>query len=131
MNASGGDIFEKKKAGSEMTAIWVAAGGALGAVARYVAVGLFSFPLGTLTVNVLGSFLIGVAFVLLPKGGWSPFLITGVLGGFTTFSAFSLDTLKLIETGKLGPAFGYIAASVILSLAAAAIGVFLARGAVA
>ena len=110
-----------------MTYISVAVGGALGAVLRYMAAGLFAFPIGTLFVNVLGCFLIGMAFVVLPKGQWQFFLITGALGGFTTFSAFSLDTLKLVEMGKVMPAIGYVSASVVLSLLAVAIGFWLAR----
>jgi CrcB protein len=114
----------------------VALGGAIGASLRYLTnVGVIrlvgpGFPLATLIVNVLGSFLMGVMVVVLAKKGGNhlaPFLMTGILGGFTTFSAFSLDTLTLWERGQQGLAFGYICASVILSLAAITAGLFVAR----
>lgn len=113
----------------------VALGGALGAVARY-GVNLAGrrwpgFPVSTLTVNVLGSFLMGVLFVALAERGGmraAPFLMTGVLGGFTTFSAFSLDAVALYEGGQPGMAALYVAASVGLSLAALIAGLALARG---
>jgi len=86
-------------------------------------------PLGTLAVNLVGSFAIGVCFVLLgPREGWQLFLMTGILGGFTTFSAFSLDTLKLIEGGQIALAIAYVIGSLAVSLAAVALGAALARG---
>lgn len=107
----------------------VALGGALGSVLRYLLVAAVGAPLGTLAVNVLGSFAIGVLFVSLgARGGWNVFLMTGVLGGFTTFSAFSLDTLKLVEAGEILRALAYVVASVIVSLLAVALGAALARG---
>lgn len=111
--------------------ISVAVGGALGAVLRYVVGLAVAFPLGTLTVNVVGSFAIGVIWVWLAAKGlqhWLPLIMTGVLGGFTTFSAFSLDALRLVEDGRTAAAGGYIAASVVLSIAACAAGLWLARG---
>ncbi|MBE0414269.1 CrcB family protein [Yoonia sp.] len=111
--------------------IFVALGGAFGAVLRYV-VGLgVAFPFGTLAVNVIGSFLIGVAWVLLSARGlqhWAPFILTGVLGGFTTFSAFSLDALRLVEAERITAAGGYVLASVILSLGACFVGLWVAKG---
>ncbi|MEM1275926.1 MAG: fluoride efflux transporter CrcB [Pseudomonadota bacterium] len=117
----------------------VAAGGAIGSGLRFL-VGHWSlkllgpgFPWGTMAVNVIGSFAMGViAIVLLERvpGGfakWSPFIMTGILGGFTTFSAFSLDALLLIEKGKAGLALGYIAASVCLSIGALWAGFTLTR----
>jgi CrcB protein len=107
----------------------VAAGGALGSVARYLAgVGsgeLFGteFPWGTLIINVTGSFLIG-AFVGLFAAKWDLsqamriFLTVGVCGGFTTFSTFSLDTYYLIERGQTLASFAYMMASVALSVGA-------------
>ena len=95
-------------------------GGGVGAGARYL-VGLAApFPFGTLAVNILGSLAIGVIFALLgPKNHPAlPFLTTGVLGGFTTFSAFSLDTFRLVEKGQIGGAMTYVAATLVLSLAA-------------
>ncbi|MGE5641354.1 MAG: fluoride efflux transporter CrcB [Clostridia bacterium] len=107
----------------------IAAGGALGSVARYlVGVGAskafgLGFPWGTLIINIVGSFLIG-AFVELFALKWDlpqearVFLTVGICGGFTTFSTFSLDAYVLIERGDLGLAGAYIAASVVLSIAA-------------
>ena len=115
----------------------VALGGAVGAVARFVtvaaAVRLFgpAFPWGTLAVNVLGSFLMGALFVWLEARGlmrMAPLLMAGVLGGFTTFSAFSLDVLRLWEGGAPGAAAGYALASVGLSVGALVLGVWAMRG---
>lgn len=107
----------------------IALGGALGSVLRYLLVTAIAAPLGTLAVNVLGSLAIGVLFIWFgARDGWQLFLMTGVLGGFTTFSAFSLDTLKLIEAGQIPQAIAYAFGSVTLSLAAVALGAALARG---
>ena len=111
--------------------ISVAIGGALGAVMRYLVGLAVAFPLGTLTVNVLGSLAIGIVwahFTARGLHGWLPLVLTGFLGGFTTFSAFSLDTMRLIDDGRLGAAFMYIAASVLLSLGACALGLWLTKG---
>lgn len=105
----------------------VAIGGAIGAVLRYVTVASFGAPWAVLAVNVVGSFAMGVAFGVL-SARLSPFVMTGVLGGFTTFSAFSLDALKLWEAGQVGPAVLYVGGSVVLSLGAVALGAALARG---
>lgn len=105
----------------------VAFGGAIGSALRFLAVAAEGGPVATLIVNVVGSFAMGVAFALL-SARLSPLLMTGVLGGFTTFSAFSLDALKLLEAGQGVQAALYVAASVILSLAAVALGAALARG---
>ncbi|MFW2545229.1 fluoride efflux transporter CrcB [Primorskyibacter sp. 2E107] len=114
----------------------VALGGALGASARYL-IGLTAtrllgkgFPWGTLIVNVLGSFAMGVLVVVLvhlSANRYAPLLMTGLLGGFTTFSAFSLDAVTLYERGQVGLAAGYVLASVVLSLAALAAGLIIAR----
>lgn len=118
------------------TLIHVALGGALGASLRHLTnVGArhwlgTGFPYGTMIVNVLGSFLMGVLVVLLAqKGGTkaAPFLMTGVLGGFTTFSAFSLDAITLWERGQVMAAGAYVLLSVLLSLAALAAGLIVAR----
>lgn len=107
----------------------IAAGGAAGSVLRHLMVQAVGFPWGTLAVNVAGSFLIGLAFVALAGRGPGYLLVaTGVLGGFTTFSAFSLDTLRLVESGQAGMALAYVAGSLALSLAACAAAVMLARG---
>ncbi len=119
-----------------LTLSQVAFGGAIGACLRYLAnVGAMrvfgpGFPYATLTVNILGSFLMGVLVaVLTAKGGmrFAPFLMTGILGGFTTFSAFSLDAVTLWERGQLWLSAGYVGASVIFSLAALVAGLSLAR----
>jgi len=105
----------------------VALGGAIGSALRFGAVAAIGAPLGVLVVNVVGSFAMGMAFVLL-SARLSPLLMTGVLGGFTTFSAFSLDALKLWETGQGLMAAVYVGSSVLLSLVAVALGAGLARG---
>jgi len=108
------------------------AGGAIGSGLRYAANVLVVKALGlgvtwaTLFVNVAGSFAIGllVTYLLSRLGEPSAahvFLVTGILGGFTTFSAFSLDAVALIERGEIATAASYVAASVILSIAACAL----------
>ncbi|NRB04243.1 MAG: fluoride efflux transporter CrcB [Rhodobacteraceae bacterium] len=118
--------------------IYVALGGALGASLRYLTgvmmirlTGPTEFPLAILTVNVVGSFLMGVFVVAAAHRGLthlSPFVMTGVLGGFTTFSAFSLETMTLIERGQIGSAALYMLLSVGLSVLGLALGLILARG---
>lgn len=114
----------------------VALGGAVGAVLRYLtnagAKQAFGpgYPYGTLIVNIVGSFLMGFLVVYLARKGGNhlaPFLMTGVLGGFTTFSAFSLDTLTIWERGEPVSAFIYVAVSVLVSLAAIVAGLSVAR----
>ena len=125
-----------------MTALLqVALGGAVGAVLRYLTgigmIRLFgqgAFPLPILTVNILGSFLMGVFVVIAAHRGLthlSPLVMTGLLGGFTTFSAFSLEAVTLYERGDVGQAAAYVAASVVLSIAGLMLGLWLARGIVA
>ena len=117
----------------------VAIGGALGSVARYgvnVLAGRLvpGYPLGTLAVNVLGSLMMGLmAGIFAHRGGHhlAPLLMTGLLGGFTTFSAFSLDALTLWQRGEGVLATGYVLVSIFLSLAAVFAGLALARGAFA
>ncbi|TCM57422.1 camphor resistance protein CrcB [Rhizobium sp. PP-F2F-G48] len=116
----------------------VALGGAGGSVLRYLA-GIASvrlmgagFPWGTLFVNVTGSFLIGVlSEVVARRFGASPelrlFLVTGILGGYTTFSAFSLDAAMLAEQGQFGAAALYVALSLVLSGLAVVAGLALMR----
>lgn len=89
------------------------------------------FPLAIITVNVVGSFLMGVFVVAAAQKGLthlSPFVMTGVLGGFTTFSAFSLETVTLMERGQIGAAGLYVALSVGLSIAGLMAGLWMARG---
>ncbi len=120
------------------TYIAIAFGGALGAVSRYwlhSAVQRFNdsgFPLGTFAVNVLGSFLIGIFFVLLAEKAqiaeqWRPVIVVGFLGGLTTFSTFSLDALLLFEQGHYNTALFYIISSVALCLIAAFAGMQITR----
>jgi len=120
------------------TLFQVALGGAMGASARYL-VGLgavrvmgHGFPWGTLFVNVVGSLAMGALIVFLAhKDGarLAPLLVTGVLGGFTTFSAFSLDAVTLYERGQVGAAGVYVLVSVGVSIAALMAGMALMRGA--
>jgi len=116
----------------------VMAGGALGSAGRYLTgratISLLGpdWPWGTLIVNLLGGLLMGLLVGVLARvsapEGWRLFVAIGVLGGFTTFSSFSLDTVSMIERGALLPAFGYVAVSVIGSVAALFAGLSLARG---
>lgn len=115
----------------------VALGGAVGAVARFATVSGVArlagidFPFGTMAVNVLGSFVMGALWIWLDMQGLTrlaPLLMAGLLGGFTTFSAFSLDTLRLWESGAAWSAAGYAAGSVVLSIAALVAGATLIRG---
>ena len=119
----------------------VAVGGAVGASLRYLAgVGMVrvfgntGFPVAIITVNVVGSFLMGLFVVLAAHRGWthlSPLVMTGLLGGFTTFSAFSLEAVTLYERGAVGQAALYVAISVGASIAALVAGLWVARGLVA
>lgn len=118
---------------------WVALGGAIGSVLRWativLAAGRFGagFPWGTFAVNVVGSFLIGAVVEWSSRGalGVTPmvrlFVATGILGGFTTFSTFSMDTLTLLRDGEAPLALGYALGSVAVGLGAAYAGVLLAR----
>jgi fluoride exporter len=106
------------------TLIQVAFGGAIGSVLRVLTLQLVNAPIGTALVNVLGSFAMGGLFVAMRQ---SPLLMTGVLGGFTTFSAFSLDALKLYRDGQPTQALLYAAGSVLFSLAAVAFGAAVAQ----
>ena len=118
--------------------IAVAVGGALGAMARYVVSTLLfdaashRFPYATLTVNVLGSFIMGILFVVIVEKAVLPpemrsILMVGFLGAFTTFSTFSLDALGLWQNGDLLMALVYALGTVVLCLAAVAIAVWLTR----
>ncbi|KMW58038.1 CrcB protein [Candidatus Rhodobacter oscarellae] len=114
-----------------MAFFYVAFGGALGAVLRYSAGLMLRAPWGTFCVNVLGSLAIGVAFALLvtPRGEAAvyPFLVVGVLGGFTTYSSFSLDALRLVQSGQVGLAAGYVLGTTVLCLAAVTLGYLAGR----
>ncbi len=118
--------------------LWVALGGAVGSAGRLMvttaAARLFgpSFPWGTLAVNVAGSFAMGLVAVWVARhwGEWPGvrlLVMTGLLGGFTTFSAFSLDAVLLMERGQMGTAALYMSGSVALSIAALFAGLSAAR----
>ena len=120
------------------TYIAIAIGGAFGAISRYWVsesmekVNGTGFPLGTFTVNLLGSFLIGVLFIVFAEKleiaqQWKSLLIVGFLGAMTTFSAFSLDTLLFFQQGHYNTALFYIFSSVIACLFAAYAGIQLTR----
>ncbi|MHA6263250.1 fluoride efflux transporter CrcB [Arenibacterium sp. CAU 1754] len=116
----------------------VALGGAIGASMRYLTgVGVMrlfgpqEFPIAIITVNVLGSFLMGVFVVAAAHRGLthlSPLIMTGILGGFTTFSSFSLETMTLFERGDTTQAAIYVVISVGVSVAALALGMIVTRG---
>lgn len=121
------------------TLILVAGGGALGASLRYLwGVALYrltggptDFPLAIMGANILGSFLMGVFVALAAQRGLthlSPFVMTGLLGGFTTFSAFSLEAVTLIERGATGQAALYMGLSVALSVLGLMAGLWVMRG---
>lgn len=121
------------------TVFAIALGGALGAVGRYALSGQITswigpgFPWGILVVNLVGCFIMGVlaelgALTLNLSPEMRAFLTTGILGGFTTFSAFALDSAVMIERGDWVAATGYVAASVIGSIGALFVGLAVARG---
>jgi CrcB protein len=114
----------------------VAAGGAIGALLRYAVVQLgtqlqgATFPIGTMLVNIIGSLAMGLLmgrYLHADSEAARLFFVTGMLGGFTTFSAFSWDALAMLQRGQIDAAFVYIGGSVILSLVAVAIGFQLGR----
>ncbi len=116
----------------------VAFGGAAGSVGRYMVVTQVTrlvghgFPAGTVVVNLVGSFVMGLLIEILAQR-WSPtpemraMLVVGVLGGFTTFSTFSLDVVTLIQRGAYGPAAGYLLVSVVLGVMALVGGLYAGR----
>jgi fluoride exporter len=116
--------------------LWVCLGGAIGSGSRYLVatatVRLGNFPFGTLAVNVLGSFAISLLMGwAAARGGVSEatrlFLVTGVLGGFTTYSSFNFETLRLAQTGSPGLALLNLGVTVVACLAAGIAGLALAR----
>ncbi len=116
----------------------VALGGAIGASLRHLTgIGVFryfgpqEFPVAIILVNVIGSFVMGFFVVTAAQRGLthlSPFVMTGIMGGFTTFSAFSLEAVTLYSRGEFGYAALYVGLSVGLSIAALMLGMYLARG---
>jgi fluoride exporter len=118
--------------------LMIAIGGALGSIARFAAVGYltpmmnYRFPVGTFIVNIVGSFLIGVAYVVIVEKSiipneWRLFFITGILGGFTTFSSFSLEILQTWQEGHVFNSIIYAVSSVVLGLLFAFIGMQLTQ----
>ncbi len=121
-----------------MTYLAVAFGGALGAMSRFFVYNVFmrattsTFPWATLTVNIVGSFLIGIAFVVITErlemGPEVRGVVTvGFLGAFTTFSTFSMDTIGLLEQGQVGSAIIYVLSSVAVCIIAAWLGLTVAK----
>jgi len=122
-----------------MPILYVAIGGAIGSVFRYLIHVSISnwlnnpFPAATLVINVTGSFLMGLLMGWLTKAAPAYanelrfFLAIGVLGGYTTFSSFSLDAIRLMEQGKLLQMLVYVAGSVVVSLAGLAAGIYLIK----
>lgn len=121
--------------------ISVAIGGAFGAALRYLTgvgvvrlLGHTPFPVAIILVNVVGSFLMGVFVVAAAHRGLthlSPLVMTGFLGGFTTFSAFSLEAVTLYERGDIGQAALYVCLSVLLSIGGLMAGLWMARSVLA
>jgi CrcB protein len=121
-----------------MTWMLVGLGGGIGAILRY-SVGRFysdrsssTFPLGTLTANLTGSLLIGLIFGWLLERNlgdsrWHTFLVVGLLGGYTTFSAFAFETVSMLEDRQYTQAATYVLVSNVIGLAACAIGIAIAR----
>ncbi len=121
-----------------MTLLVIAAGGAFGAVSRYLASGWVQglagefFPWGTIAVNVAGCLALGFAVVWLQSSIASAelrgFVTIGFMGSFTTFSTFSYETLEMLRDGEWMRAWGYLAGSIVLGVAAVLIGTMLADG---
>ncbi len=120
------------------TLMFIAGGGAIGALSRYGAsLGVYAifgrgFPYGTLFVNVAGSFLMGVLSIMLLERlnlgpEWRAAILVGFLGSFTTFSTFSIETLNLLEQGDIHRAFWNISISLVLCIAAVWFGVSIGR----
>ena len=115
----------------------IGSGGFIGSVLRYLSAQyiekkhLSAYPFGTFAVNITGCFLIGILLALSHKNAmdqdWKMFLITGLCGGFTTFSAFSSETVELMHQGNSLLAFSYVALSIILGLLATVSGYALAK----
>lgn len=113
--------------------ILVGVGGFIGSALRYMLSSLVvgalpsAIPLGTVTVNVLGSFIIGLLMTMLSGGTWYYICIIGFCGGFTTFSTFSAEMLTMIRTGHYSNAAIYVGASVVICVAAVAAGLYLGQ----
>jgi CrcB protein len=121
--------------------LWIGLGGFLGVNARYIMGRAVAdrlgtaFPYGTLLVNLLGAFLVGVLLTLvtehvLADPFWRQLAVVGFLGGFTTFSAYTFETVALLEEGRWGAGLGYVAVSNLLGVMFCVAGVVLTRLAV-
>lgn len=118
--------------------VYIAAGGAIGAILRYTVTGAVfrlvpgAFPWGTLLVNITGCLAIGAVWHLFEGFYITPnmrlFLMVGLLGAYTTFSSFGLETLNLLREGEVGHALFYVLASNIIGVAAVYVGLLAARG---
>ena len=120
-----------------ITTLQVALGGAIGAALRFLTgVGILrligpGFPVAVMGVNVFGCFMMGLFVVFATQRGvaqLNPFVMAGLLGGFTTFSAFSLEAVNLFERGAMGQALAYVVMSVVLSIGGLMLGLMIARG---
>ena len=120
-----------------ITTLQVALGGAIGAALRFLTgVGILrligpGFPVAVMGVNVFGSFMMGLFVVFATQRGvtqLNPFVMAGLLGGFTTFSAFSLEAVSLFERGAMGQFLAYVVMSVVLSIGGLMLGLMIARG---
>ena len=120
-----------------ITTLQVALGGAIGAALRFLTgVGILrligpGFPVAVMGVNVFGSFMMGLFVVFATQRGvaqLNPFVMAGLLGGFTTFSAFSLEAVSLFELGAMWQALAYVVMSVVLSIGGLMLGLMIARG---
>ncbi len=115
----------------------IGTGSFLGGISRYLlsqfvqAKFMSTFPFGTFVVNILGCFLIGIVFGFADRNAmsqeWRLFLATGLLGGFTTFSAFSNETIGMIRDGQFGYAIAYLALSVFIGLLATFSGIVITK----
>jgi CrcB protein len=110
--------------------LWIALGGAIGAVLRYlISAGItplipMNFPIGTLVVNILGCLIIGIVYAVLSETAHfqsilKPFIVIGILGGFTTFSSYAIEIVQLAQLQQTMKALAYLALSNIIGLAAA------------
>ena len=120
-----------------ITTLQVALGGAIGAALRFLTgVGILrlmgpGFPVAVMGINIFGSFVMGLFVVFATQRGvtqLNSFMMVGLLGGFTTFSAFSFEAVSLFERGAMGQALAYVVMSVVLSIGSLLLGLMIARG---
>ena len=117
--------------------LMIGVGGFIGSICRYLLSLLIqnkflsTYPFGTLSVNIIGCFLIGIIYALSDRGHfsveWRLFLATGIIGGFTTFSSFSNETVSMLRDAQYGNALLYVSGSVILGLLATFCGIILIK----